>query len=145
MRAVERGEVTDDVEATVEACILMSGLGFENGGLSLAHSMTRGLVKARDAMNAPHGEQVAYAVLVQLAVERRGDAEIADLVGFHREIGLPVRLSELGMKEATDLEIYEIARLTMMAPHIPNLPFAIAAEDIAAGMKHLEALVSSAS
>lgn len=96
LAAVERNEVTEDVEATVEACILMSGLGFENGGLSMAHALTRGIVKARDARNAPHGEQVAYGVIVQLAVERRSDAEIVDLVGFNRSIGLPVRLSDLG-------------------------------------------------
>ncbi len=143
LRAVARGEVTEDVEATVEACVLMSGLGFENGGLSLAHAMTRGLVKARGAMDAPHGEQVAYAVLVQLAVERRGDAEILDLIGFHREVGLPVHLSDLGMEGATDGEIAEIARLTMAAPHIPNLPISIEAQDVAAGMVRVEGLASS--
>lgn len=142
LAAVERDEVTDDVEATVEACILMSGLGFENGGLSIAHSMTRGLVKARDAMNAPHGEQVAYATVVQLAVEGRPDTEILDLIGFNREIGLPVRLAGLGMKDATNAEIDEIAHLTMTAPHIPNLAREVRAQDVAAAMRRIELLAS---
>ena len=51
----------------------MSGLGLENGGLALAHSLTRGV---KDAL---HGFQVAWALLVQLAVEARRDDEIADL------------------------------------------------------------------
>ncbi|RVU15613.1 glycerol dehydrogenase [Methylobacterium oryzihabitans] len=140
LAAVERGEVTPDLEATVEACILMSGLGFENGGLSLAHAMTRGLVKARGARDAPHGEQVAYAVVVQLAVERRPEAEIRDLMGFLREVGLPVRLAELGMAGATDEEIDAVAALTMTAPHIPNLPLPVTAADIAAGMRRVEEL-----
>lgn len=142
LAAVTRKEVTQDVEATVEACILMSGLGFENGGLSLAHSMTRGLVKARDAMNAPHGEQVAYGVLVQLAIENRADAEILDLIGFNREIGLPVRLAELGMADPSNAEIDEIARLAMTAPHIPNLAIEIDRTDIAAAMHRIERLTA---
>ncbi|GJD49749.1 Glycerol dehydrogenase [Methylobacterium crusticola] len=143
LAAVERGEVTPDLEATIEACILMSGLGFENGGLSLAHAMTRGLVKARGAMGAPHGEQVAYAVVVQLAVEERPDAEILDLVGFLREVGLPVRLAELGMADAAPEEIDAVAGLTMSAPHIPNLPRPVTAADIAAGMRRVEDLTAA--
>lgn len=142
LAAVERREVTDDVEATVEACILMSGLGFENGGLSLAHSMTRGLVKARDAMKAPHGEQVAYGTLVQLAAENRPDAEVLDLMGFNREIGLPVRLADLGMKNVTNEEIDEIARRTMTAPHIPNLAIDLDQAWIAAAMRRIERLAA---
>lgn len=143
LKAVERKEVTEDLEATVEACILMSGLGFENGGLSFAHSMTRGLVKARDAKNAPHGEQVGYAVVVQLAVERRSDAEVLDLIGFNREVGLPVNLSGLGMQRPTRAEIDDIARWTMTAPHIPNLGLVITAEDVAAAILRVEALAGS--
>lgn len=142
LAAVERHEVTEDVEATVEACILMSGLGFENGGLSLAHAMTRGLVKARGTKDAPHGEQVAYAVVVQRAVERHADAEILDMIGFLRGIGLPVRLADLGLERASPEEIEGIARLTMTAPHIPNLPFPITAEDVAAGMRRVEDLAA---
>src|SRR5690606_29068786 len=41
LESVERNEVNDAVEATVEATLLMSGLAFENGGLSLTHSLTR--------------------------------------------------------------------------------------------------------
>ncbi|TGE01134.1 glycerol dehydrogenase [Methylobacterium nonmethylotrophicum] len=143
LEAVERNEVTEDVEATIEACILMSGLGFENGGLSLAHAMTRGLVKARGARDAPHGEQVAYAVVVQCAVERHPEAGVLDLTGFLRGIGLPVRLADLGMEGATPEEIEDIARLTMTAPHIANLPFRVTADDIAAGMRRVEDLAAS--
>ncbi|WP_407520344.1 glycerol dehydrogenase [Methylobacterium oryzisoli] len=143
LAAVERNAVTEALEATVEACILMSGLGFENGGLSLAHAMTRGLVKARGAMGAPHGEQVAYAVLVQLAVEGCADDEILDLMGFLREVGLPVRLADLGLTDAAPEEIDAVARLTMTAPHIPNMPCPVTAENIAAGMRRVEDLAAS--
>jgi len=38
--AVERDAVTESVEAVVEANTLMSGIGFESGGLAAAHSIT---------------------------------------------------------------------------------------------------------
>ncbi|MDF1671520.1 MAG: glycerol dehydrogenase [Roseovarius sp.] len=117
----EAGRVGADLDATVEAIILMSGLGFENGGLSLAHSLTRGLVKTRGAMNAVHGNQVAWATLVQLAFDGRSDADIRELIGFHRKLGLPASLEDLGMADPASDEIDFIAKWTMTAPHLGNL------------------------
>lgn len=140
LRSIAEGTVDDAVEATIEAVILMSGLGFENGGLSLSHSLTRGLVKARGAKNAIHGQHVAWGVLVQLAAEGRADVEICDLIGFHREIGLACRLADLGMPDPTDQEIAEIARWTMTAPHLANLAQPVDAQSIAAAIGRLETL-----
>jgi glycerol dehydrogenase len=47
LRAAERGEPDEDFEALVEATVLLSALGFENGGLSMAHAVTRGLMQTR--------------------------------------------------------------------------------------------------
>ena len=138
LQAVERGEVNDAVEATVEAVVLMSGLGFENGGLSLAHSLTRGLVKARGAKHAIHGQHVAWGVLVQLAAEDRPDAELADMIGFHRQIGLATRLADLGMADPTSSEIAEIARWTMTAPHLKNLAVPVDESRIARAIQRVE-------
>ncbi len=121
LAAVEQQRVDDALEFVVEATILMSGLGFENGGLSLAHSMTRGLVKARGARDAIHGDQVAYGLLVQLAFENRPDAFLLDLLDFYRAVGLPFSLRGLGMDHPTHDEVVEIARLTMTAPHLGNV------------------------
>lgn len=140
MRACEAGKVTDDLEATVEACVLMSGLGFENGGLSLAHSMTRGLVKARGAKDAIHGDQVAYALVVQWAVEGRDDAALADLTGFYREIGLPCCLPDLGMSRPLEDDIQGIAEGTMTAPHLKNLAVPVSVPVLVAAMERVETL-----
>lgn len=133
-----RNEATPALEATVEAIVLMSGLGFENGGLSLAHSLTRGLVKARGTRDAIHGRQVAWGTLVQVVFEDRPAAEVADLTGFFAETGLPVSLAELGMPDPTAAEIDEIADLTMTAPHIPNLPRRASAGEIAEAIRRVE-------
>ncbi|PYE23906.1 glycerol dehydrogenase [Rhizobium sp. PP-CC-3A-592] len=142
LQSVERGEVSDALEATVEAVILMSGLGFENGGLSLSHSLTRGLVKARGAKSAIHGQHVAWGVLVQLAAEGRPDAELVDMIAFHRSLDLATTLQQLGMDNATDAEIADIAEWTMTAPHLKNLPFTITAADVALAIHHVERLAA---
>jgi glycerol dehydrogenase len=136
LAAARRGEPDADLEALVEAVVLMSGLGFENGGLSLAHSLTRGLMRARGAGAALHGLQVAWATLVQLAYE--GRPELAEVTAFNRETGLPVSLAELGMASATDAEIAEIVRLTMTAPHLPNLAVPVDAADLASTIRRVE-------
>ncbi|MCB8882591.1 glycerol dehydrogenase [Acidisoma cellulosilytica] len=141
--AVGEGRLTDDVEATVEAVILMSGLGFENGGLSIAHSLTRGLVQARGARTAIHGFQVAYGTLVQLAVEDRPPAEIMDMMGFLRGIDLPTCLGELGMRDATSEEIAELARLTLTAPHLANIGRPVEQVDIERAVIQIEQLAAS--
>lgn len=138
LAAAEQGRVTPALEATVEATVLMSGLGFENGGLSLAHSLTRGLVKARDARNAIHGAHVAWGLLVQLAAEGRSAAFIDDLAGFYADIGLPCRLADLGMREASESEIDEIARWTMTAPHLANLTVPLTHGLIAQAIRRVE-------
>jgi glycerol dehydrogenase len=136
LAAAERGEPDAAFEALVEAVVLMSGLGFENGGLSLAHSLTRGLMRARGAGAAPHGLQVAWATLVQLAYE--GRAELAEVIAFNREIGLPVTLADLGMPGATEAEIAELVGLTMAAPHLPNLSVPVDAAGVTSAIDAVE-------
>ena len=139
---LERGELTDSVEDTVEATILMSGLGFENGGLSLAHSLTRGLVKARDARNAIHGQHVAWGTLVQLAAEGRR-RELHSLLAFNRAIGLATSLADLGMASPSDAEIDDIAHWTMTAPHLGNMPVPLNAAAIAEAIRIVEAIAGA--
>lgn len=136
LAACERGEVTDDLEALVEAVVLLSGLGFENGGLSLAHSLTRGLMQARGAQQALHGQHVAWATLVQRTAE--GADDVADLRAFLREIGLPVTLPELGMPDPTDDEVRAIARVTMGAPHLANLAVPVTEDDLVDAIRRVE-------
>ncbi|HRD63321.1 MAG TPA: iron-containing alcohol dehydrogenase, partial [Nocardioides sp.] len=138
LAACERQEVTDDLEAVVEAVVLLSGMGFENGGLSLAHSLTRGLMQARGARDALHGEHVAWATLVQRVAEHDDPAEVADLRGFLDSLELPVTLPGLGMPDPTPEEIREIARVTMTAPHLANLSLPVTEDDVVAAIQTVE-------
>ena len=62
LRAADAGTPTAAFERLLEATILLSGLAFENGGLSVAHSLTRGTsaLHAIHEHGALHGEEVAF-------------------------------------------------------------------------------------
>lgn len=140
MAAAERHEADEAFEAVVEANVLMAGLAWESGGLSYAHAVVRGLVKARGAAVAPHGDHVGYATLVQLAIEGRDDAFIRDLIEFNRSVGLPASLVELGMASPTAQEIAEIARLTTVGPKGGRIIVAAPPESIAEAITRVESL-----
>ena len=138
LAAVDAGTPDEALERVVEAAILLSGLGFENGGLSVAHAMTRGLMAAPDTASALHGEHVAYALLVQLLLEPRPEAFIDDLIAFYDEAGLPRRLSALGMGARDPAQIETIVARTHAAPHTVNMPRSVDPAMIREAMAHLE-------
>lgn len=106
------------LERVIEAVVLMSGLAFENGGLSLAHALTRGLMRVEGAKMRPHGMQVAYGLLVQLAHE--GDKDSLAQVGeFFKRVALPRCLGELST-EASPSVLETIAEAALSAPHCLN-------------------------
>jgi glycerol dehydrogenase len=144
MAAAARHEPDAAFEAVVEANVLMAGLAWESGGLSYAHAVVRGLVKARGAAGAPHGEHVAYATLVHLAIEGRSDDFLRDLIGFNRSVGLPASLAELGMTEPMPEEIAQIARLTSAGPAGARIVVREPFEAIAAGITRIEELAAQA-
>lgn len=136
--AAERGLPDEDLEATVEACFLLSAIGFENTGLSMAHSVTRGLVKARQVAGVLHGYHVAYGLLVQFATEGRPDAEIADLRAFLASVGLPRNLAEMGMQGPAPADLEAMADLIMTSPHLGNVPRPVDRFTIRAALERIE-------
>jgi glycerol dehydrogenase len=144
LAACDRSEVDDSLEAVVEAVMLMSGLAFENGGLSLAHSLTRGLMRVDGARDLPHGYHVAWGALVQLAAEGRDDAEILDLQSFLAGISLPVCSLDLGLGRSPHDGLREIAQHTMTAPHLANLALTVTEDDVVRAAEHVDELAASA-
>lgn len=114
------GAPTPAFERVVEAMILMSGLGFESGGLSIAHALTRGLPKIAGVATALHGLQVAVGLLVQLDLEARQDGMLATLTQWYEQVGLPTTLRALGAVAPTDVELALAADLTLKARHAAN-------------------------
>ena len=65
--ACEAGVVTPALEHIVEANTLLSGLGFESGGLSGAHAIHNGLTIVPETHHFWHGEKVAIGTLAAVA------------------------------------------------------------------------------
>jgi len=110
--AVERKAVTPAVEAIVEANTLLSGLGFESGGLAGSHSVHNGLTVLESSHGKLHGEKVAFGVLTQLVLEGRSTEDLEEVLNFCLDIGLPVCLEDLGVYNPTREEIRQVAEAT---------------------------------
>jgi glycerol dehydrogenase len=124
-QAVERHVVTPAVERVVEANTLLSGLGFESGGLAAAHSIHNGLTALHETHEFWHGEKVAFGVVSMLVLEGRPTAVLEELVDFCLEIGLPVTLGDVGVN-AEDADLDKVAQAACAEGEtIHNLPFPV--------------------
>lgn len=110
--AVETHCVTPAVEAIVEANTLLSGLGFESGGLAGAHSVHNGFTVLESSHHKLHGQKVAFGTLTQLVMEGRSSDEIYEVLEFCCTVGLPVCLDDLGIHKPTREEIRKVAEAT---------------------------------
>lgn len=131
--AVEKGLVTKQVEAVVEANTLLSGLGFETGGLAAAHAIHNGFtVLEGDIHNLTHGEKVAYGTLVQLMLELHSEAELRKYIHFYRALNLPTTLREMHLDKVSFEELVKIGEAATQAGEtMRNLSPDITAEDVA--------------
>lgn len=123
--AVAAHTVTADLEAVVEANTLLSGLGFESGGLAAAHAFAQSFT-ALPATNAHHlhGEMVAVGTLAQLMIESRPE-EARRVARFFAEVGLPVHLGQLGIDPGDTGAIDTIVGGALAFPFIGNLPMPV--------------------
>ncbi len=126
VRAVQTQEVTPAFEHIVEANTLLSGLGFESSGLAAAHSIHNGLTVAPQTRSFYHGEKVAFGTLVQLVLENSKSSEIEEVIRFCTQVGLPVTLEQIGLKDPPREVLEQIAlRATQAGESIHNEPFEI--------------------
>lgn len=140
MRAAERQELTPDLEAVIEACVLMSGISWESGGTSLSHAVVRGVARMPGAEATLHGEHVAYGLQVQFLLDGQSEADLLDLMAFYDEIGQPTTLAGLGIADAGPEAIAQIAAWTMEAPAGSYARFDVTADEVAAAISRVEAL-----
>jgi glycerol dehydrogenase len=110
--AVERKAVTPAVEAIVEANTLLSGLGFESGGLAGSHAVHNGLTVLEASHAKFHGQKVAFGVITQLVLEGRQSKDIDEVLNFCLSVGLPVCLEDVGVTNPTREDIRKVAEAT---------------------------------
>ena len=119
-----RGEVDPALERVIEANTLLSGIGFESGGVTAAHAVAMGFTRLPVAReNYLHGEMVAVGLLTQLAMEQSLD-ECAQVARFCAEVGLPTNLAQLSLDTAADGPALQAAMAASAeTPLMDNEPF----------------------
>ena len=141
--AVQRKVVTPSVEAIVEANTLLSGLGFESGGLAGSHSVHNGLTVLEATHGKLHGEKVAFGVLTQLVLEGRPSCDIEEVMDFCLSVGLPVCFEDLGLSNLTKEDIRKVAEATTAAGEtIHSTWFTVTADAVEAAIWAADALGS---
>jgi len=139
-QAVEQGVVTPALEHIVEANTLLSGLGFESGGLSGAHAIHNGLTVLAETHHCWHGEKVAIGTQALLALTDRPPAVIAEVYDFCEAVGLPITLGQIGLGHVTDAQLLAVATAACAAGEtIHNVPFEVSPERVVAALKAADA------
>lgn len=107
--AAERGLITPAVEHIVEANILLSGVGFESGGLASAHSIHNGLTALDETHAYYHGEKVAFGLLSGLQLTDIEPEESDTVFGFCEKVGLPTTLADIGLGGVEPARLMKVA------------------------------------
>jgi glycerol dehydrogenase len=119
------------LEAVVEANILLSGLGYENGGLSAAHAIALSYTRIYHLFqkHPSHGQFVAFSTLTQLMMEERNKDFLDKIYGFCKSVGLPTTFEALGMQTVTDQALRMVADDASKSVLIVSMPKASRAPD----------------
>ncbi|KAI5893042.1 Dehydroquinate synthase-like protein [Schizophyllum commune H4-8] len=103
--------MTPALEAIVEANTLLSGLGFESGGLAAAHAIHDGLTSIHRLHHLLHGEKVAFGTICQLVLDGAPQDEIDRYLGFLLSVDLPVTFDMMGIPDVTAEELHKVAEI----------------------------------
>jgi glycerol dehydrogenase len=139
--AVRAHVVTPALEAVAEANTLLSGVGFESGGLAAAHAIHNGLTAAPQTHGLTHGQKVNIGSLTQLVMEGAPAEEIEDFIVFTTKVGLPNTLTEIGLSPEDTTELRAVAEAaTVEDETIHNMPFPVTADMVVDALTVIEGL-----
>lgn len=138
--SAEQGVVTPALDHIIEANTLLSGLGFESGGLAAAHAIHNGLTALAETHHAWHGEKVAIGVQGLMFLADKKPAMIDTVYDFCLAVGLPVTLADIGLSEVDDAKLL-IAANAACAPGetIHNEPAEVSPARVLAALKIADA------
>jgi glycerol dehydrogenase len=141
IEAVREHLVTPAVEKVVEANTLLSGLGFESGGLAAAHAIHNGLTASEATHGLTHGQKVNIGSLTQLVLEGAPTAEVRAFVEFTTRVGLPTTLTEVGLGVDDVADLTRVAEAaTAEGETIHNMPFPVRVPELVDALRSIEGL-----
>jgi len=112
--ACEQKVITPALEKVVEANILLSGIGFESGGVAAAHSLQDGFSILEELHAYYHGEKVAFLTLVQLILEESSKETLQQVFNFGHKLGLPITLADLGIDKVGSDRLMEAVKASCL-------------------------------
>ncbi len=141
-RALERHALTPAVEKCIEANVLLSGLGFESGGLATAHMIANNLSSYPECKPFMHGEKVGFGVISQLCLDdEKETSEIHAIVDFEIAVGLPVTFADLKLEGVSRDRLRLIGDACAAKGSLcENHPFQVTAVDVIDAMIAADAL-----
>ncbi|KDQ64094.1 hypothetical protein JAAARDRAFT_118935 [Jaapia argillacea MUCL 33604] len=105
------GAITPAFEAVVEANTLLSGLGFESGGLAAAHAIHDGFTAIHEVHSLMHGEKVNFGTICQLLLDNTPLEEVDRYLTLMRSVDLPITFAQLGAPNVTEEQLRKVAEL----------------------------------
>ena len=129
---------TPAYEDVVEATVLLSGLGFENTSVSMAHGLDAGFEAL--PVRVLHGTGVGYCTLVQLIVEN--DLELfRQCFDFCKDVGVPVCTSDLGLTDENRIQAIDALVDSVHGKRwsVSNVPFHVSYETLRNAILYLDA------
>ena len=138
--AVSAGVVNDALESVVEANTLLSGLGFESGGVAAAHGVAQSYTSVPQVhANFLHGEMVAMGTLTQLMIEGRPE-EALRVALFFASVGLPIHLGQLSLQTSDHQSLTRVVDGTLAFPYTANMPMPVTAAIVRQAIHDADAL-----
>ncbi len=138
--SASRGHVDASVDKIIEANTLLSGLGFESGGLSGAHAIHNGLTALAPTHRFWHGEKVAIGTQALLFLTGRSRETIAQVFDFCLSVGLPTQLADIGLEAPSDAELMTVAELACAPGEtIHNAPVEVTPQKVFEAIKAADA------
>lgn len=138
--AASRHLRTAAFEDVAEANTLLSGVGFENTGCSIAHGLQASLAILKETSGCMHGEQVAFGAMCQLVVENRSSAEFERIYRFCLDVGLPVTLKDLGITESVKETVERVVSYGLANKAILQIePFPVTKEQLCNAIFYVDA------
>ncbi len=140
--ANEKQAITDAYENIAMANTLLSGIGFESGGLAAAHGIHDGLTVCPGRYDAPkpeHGDLVAIGTIAQIIMENRPMEELEEVLNFCLTVGLPTTLEEIGATYE-DLPAVAAATCDPGHPYARKNPYPLTEERLIDALKATDAI-----
>jgi glycerol dehydrogenase len=141
-RDLEQKALTPAVEKVIEANVLLSGLGFESGGLATAHMVGNLLSNVPECKKLMHGEKVGFGIVTQLCLDDEADVDERNaIVDFEIAIGLPVTFAELKLPGVSRERLQALGEACAGEGSLcRNHPFSVTADDVVDAMISADAL-----